>query len=341
MFAGEVAMDELAVACGLDPIELRVRNEPERDPESGKPWGNRHLVECLREGARRFGWSRRDSKPRQRTEGDWLIGMGVASSTYPRYVLMGSRATIRLGDEGRYTVRIGAADLGTGTWTALTQIAADALECPVEAIRLEIGDTDLPNATVAGGSSGISSWGWAIVAAARELRRLHGPRPSPGAEASADTPEEAADKTFAQHSFGAQFAEVRVHAETGEVRVTRMLGVFSAGRLINPRLARSQFIGGMTMGLSMALHEESVVDERFGHVVNHDFAGYHIAANADVADLDAVWLVEVDDRSTPMGSRGIGEIGIVGAAAAIANAVYHATGTRIRSLPITPDKLVT
>ncbi|MHB8815855.1 MAG: xanthine dehydrogenase family protein molybdopterin-binding subunit [Steroidobacteraceae bacterium] len=341
MFAGEVAMDELAVACGLDPIELRVRNEPEREPQSGRPWGNRHLVECLREGARRFGWSGRDPAPRKQSQGNWLIGTGVASSTYPRYVLMGSRAAIRLGEDGRYVVRIGAADLGTGTWTALTQIAADALECAPEAVRLEVGDTDLPNATVAGGSSGISSWGWAIVAAARELRRIHGPRPSPGAEASAETPESADDETFAQHSFGAQFAEARVNVETGEVRVPRMLGVFSAGRIINPRLARSQLIGGMTMGLSMALHEESVVDERFGHVINHDFAGYHIAANADVANVDAVWLPEVDDRSTPMGSRGIGEIGIVGAAAAIANAVYHATGTRIRGLPITPDKFFT
>ena len=340
MFAGEVAMDELAVACGLDPIELRVRNEPESDPESGRPWGNRHLVECLREGARRFGWSTRDPRAGQRAERGWLIGSGVASSTYPRYVLMGSRATIRLDEERRYRVRIGAADLGTGTWTTLTQIAADALSCTPETISLEIGDTDLPNATVAGGSSGISSWGWAIVAAARELRRLHGSRPPPGAEASADTPKEADDKTFAQHSFGAQFAEVRVRPETGEVRLSRMLGVFSAGRIINPRLARSQLIGGMTMGLSMALHEESVMDERLGHIVNHDFAGYHIASSADVVNLDAIWLDEVDDRSTPMGSRGIGEIGIVGAAAAIANAIYHATGKRLRTLPITPDKLL-
>ena len=339
MFAGEVAMDELAVACGLDPIELRVRNEPERDPESGRPWGNRHLVECLREGARRFGWSGRDPRPGRRSEGGWLIGSGVASATYPRYVLMGSRASIRFSD-GRYRVRIGAADLGTGAWTTLTQIAADALGCSTGAIRLEIGDTDLPKATVAGGSSGTSSWGWAIVAAARELRRLHGSRPPSGAEASAETPEEADDETFAQHSFGAQFAEVRVNPETGEVRVARMLGVFSAGRIINPRLARSQLIGGMTMGLSMALHEQSVMDEKLGLIVSHDFAGYHIATNADVADLDAIWLDEVDERSTPMGSRGIGEIGIVGAAAAIANAVYHATGKRIRALPITPDKLL-
>jgi xanthine dehydrogenase YagR molybdenum-binding subunit len=339
MFAGEVAMDELAVACGLDPIEVRVRNEPDRDPESGNAWGNRHLVACLREGARRFGWSGRDPRPGRRIEGSWLVGIGVASSTYPRYVLMGSQASIRF-DDGRYGVRIGAADLGTGTWTTLTQIAADALGCSPEAIRLEIGDTNLPNATVAGGSSGISSWGWAIVAAAREFRRRHGSRPPAGAEATAETPEGADDETFAQHSFGAQFAQVRVNAETGEVRLARMLGVFSAGRIINPRLARSQLIGGMTMGLSMALHEESVMDERLGHIVNHDFAGYHIATNADAVDLDAVWLEEVDDRSTPMGSRGIGEIGIVGAAAAIGNAVYHATGKRIRALPITPDKLL-
>ena len=341
MFAGEVAMDELAVLCGLDPIELRIRNEPEVEPGSGKPWGNRHLVDCLREGARRFGWSRRDPQPGRRIEAGWLLGSGVASSTYPRYVLMGSRASIRAGGDGRYLVRIGAADLGTGTWTTLTQIAADALGCTPAAIRLEIGDTDLPNATVAGGSSGISSWGWAIVAAAREFRRLHGAHPPPGAEASAETPKEAEDETFAQHSFGAQFAEVRVNPETGEVRLSRMLGVFSAGRIINPRLARSQLIGGMTMGLSMALHEESVMDERLGQIVNHDFAGYHIAANADVVNLDAVWLEEVDSRSTPMGSRGIGEIGIVGAAAAVANAVYHATGKRLRTLPITPDRILT
>ncbi|MGH8299869.1 MAG: molybdopterin cofactor-binding domain-containing protein, partial [Steroidobacteraceae bacterium] len=221
-----------------------------------------------------------------------------------------------------------------------TQVAADALGCAVDAVKLEIGDTDLPNATVAGGSSGISSWGCAIVAAARELRRRHGSRPPAGAEVSAETPEDADDGRFAQHSFGAQFAEVRVNGDTGEVRLSRMLGVFSAGRIINPRLARSQFIGGMTMGLSMALHEESLIDERFGHVINHDFAGYHIATNADAVNVDAVWRDEVDDRSTPMGSRGIGEIGIVGAAAAIANAVYHATGKRMRDLPLTPDKLL-
>lgn len=179
------------------------------------------------------------------------------------------------------------------------------------------------------------------MAAARELRRLHGARPPVGAQASAPTAKPAADEAFAQHSFGAQFAEARVDPETGEVRVARMLGVFSAGRIINPRLARSQLIGGMTMGLSMALHEQSVLDERFGHVINHDFGGYHIATSADVIDVDAVWLDEVDEHSPPLGARGIGEIGIVGAAAAIANAVHHATGKRVRDLPLTPERLLT
>jgi xanthine dehydrogenase YagR molybdenum-binding subunit len=340
MFAGEVAMDELAIACGLDPIELRIRNEPAADPESGKPWSGRNLIGCLREGARRFGWEGRDPTPAVRRRDGWLVGTGVASSTYPGFAMPGSRATIRYGEDQRYVVRIGAADIGTGTWTALTQIAADALGCPVEAIRLEIGDTNLPLATVEGGSTGISCWGSTIVAAARAFRGEHGAAPAEGAEIGAEMPENPDAERFAIHSFGAQFAEVHAHADTGEIRVPRMLGVFSAGRIINPRTARSQFIGGMTMGLSMALHEESVVDPRFGHVVNHDFAGYHIATNADIGELDAIWLDETDPHANPMGSRGIGEISIVGAAAAIANAAYHATGIRVRDLPLTPDKFL-
>ncbi|MGH8216939.1 MAG: xanthine dehydrogenase family protein molybdopterin-binding subunit, partial [Rhodanobacteraceae bacterium] len=322
MFAGEVAMDELALACGIDPIELRIRNEPKVDPESGKPWSARNLVGCLREGARRFGWKDRDPKPRTYQEKGWWIGTGVASSTYPRYSMPGSIATIRRAADARYAVRIGAVDIGTGTWTALTQIAADALACPIEAIKLEIGDTNHPNATVEGGSSGISSWGPAVVAAARAFRAEHGNDPAADAETTASMPENPDEERFAMHSFGAQFAEVRVHADTGEVRVARMLGVFSVGRIINPRLARSQFIGGMTMGLSMALLENSVLDARFGHVVTHDFAEYHIATNADVPEIEAIWLDESDPHSNPMGSRGIGEIGIVGAAAAIANAAW-------------------
>ncbi|HJP99086.1 MAG TPA: molybdopterin cofactor-binding domain-containing protein, partial [Rhodanobacteraceae bacterium] len=298
------------------------------------------LVGCLREGARRFDWDRRDPEPRARLRDGWLTGTGVAAATYPRYRQPGSVAAIRYEEDGRYTVSIGAVDIGTGTWTALSQIAADALEFPIDAIALEIGDTSFPNATVEGGSSGISSWGTAIVAAARAFRAQHGRSPKAGAEASAESPDNPEEDRLAMHSFGAHFAEVAVNAATGEVRVPRMLGVFSAGRIINPRTARSQFIGGMTMGLSMALLEHSVMDARFGQVVTHDFAEYHIAAHADIEDIDAIWLDESDPHSNAMGSRGIGEIGIVGAAAAIGNAVWHATGIRVRDLPITPDKLL-
>jgi xanthine dehydrogenase YagR molybdenum-binding subunit len=340
MFALEVAMDELAAACGLDPIELRVRNEPDADPETGKPFSSRNLLACLREGARRFGWQHRDPRPRRQVDGGWLVGTGVAASTYPVHALPGSAATIGYEADRRYRVEIGAADIGTGTWTTLAQIAADALGVPVEEIDLRIGDTALPPASVEGGSSGMTSWGSTIVDTARAFREKFGADPNPGDEAGGAMPENPARERFAMRAFGAQFAEVRVHADTGEIRVPRLLGVFAAGRIINPRTARSQLLGGMTMGLSMALHEHGVLDERFGHVVNHDLAEYHIATNADVEAIDAAWLDEPDSHVNPMGTKGIGEIGIVGTAAAIANAAYHATGIRIRDLPITADKFL-
>lgn len=339
MFAAEVAMDELALACGLDPIELRVRNEPGSDPDTGKPWSGRHLLECLRTGARRFGWERRTAAGVRR-EGDWLVGLGVAASTYPAWTFPGSAAEIECLGAGRYAVRIGAADLGTGTWTVLSQIAADALDCPFEAVHLEIGDTDLPNASVAGGSSGTNGWGSAVVAACRAFRAQHGQEPAAGARTVSAAPADPEAAKYAAHSFGAQFAEVRVHAETGEIRVPRMLGVFSAGRIINPRTARSQLIGGMIMGMSMALFEEGVFDHGTGHVVNHDLAQYHIPTSADVGDIEATWLDEPDPHANPMGSKGIGEIGIVGSPAAVVNAVHNATGIRVRDLPVTPDKLL-
>lgn len=340
MFGPEVAMDELAEACGLDPIELRVRNEPEIDPESGNPFSSRHLLDCLREGAARFGWERRSSTPRSTLDGGWLTGLGVASSTYPFMRNPGNAARISYSADGSYAVHIGAADIGTGAWTTLTQIAADALDCPVERIRLQIGDTSLPVASVAGGSSGTASWGGTIITAAGDFRDRYGANPEPGAEVQSEAPKTPDAERLAMHSFGAQFAEVQVHADTGEIRVSRMLGVFSAGRIINPRTARSQFIGGMTMGIGMALHEQSVMDPRFGHIVNHDFAEYHIPTNADIADVDAVWIEDEDRHAGPLGARGIGEIGIVGAAAAIANAAYNATGIRVRELPLTADKFL-
>jgi xanthine dehydrogenase YagR molybdenum-binding subunit len=339
MFGLEVAMDELAEACGIDPIDLRERNEPETDPDSGLPWSSRNLVACLREGAARFGWEERDPTPGVRRDGNLLVGTGVASSVYPVHRLPGSAATIRLSGD-RYSVLIGAADLGTGTWTTLTQIAADALDVPVDLVALEIGSTDLPSASVAGGSSGIVSWGSTIVAAAQAFREEHGASPEEGAETTTEMPANEDAERFAMSAFGAQFAEVAVDADTGSIAVTRMLGVFAAGRIINPRTARSQFIGGMTMGLSMALHEQSVLDPRFGHVVNHDLAEYHVPVNADCRSIEAHWLEEDDPHVNPLGAKGIGEIGIVGAAAAVANAAYHATGVRVRELPVTADKLL-
>jgi len=345
MFALESAMDEMALACGLDPIEFRIRNEPEVHPESGQPFSSRNLVACLRQGARRFEWERRDPTPRARRQRGWLVGTGVAASTYPSPRLPGSWATVRVGPDQRYTVLIAAADIGTGTWTTLTQIAADALGVTVEDVTLQIGDTSFPRASVAGFSSGINSWGASIFEAAGRLRALlesehSGTLPPKGLEVTAEMPDNPNAKRYSMHSFGAQFADVRVHEDTGEVRVPRLLGVFDAGRIINPKTARSQLIGGMTQGLSMALYEHGVLDPRFGHVVNHDFAEYHIATNADVGSIEADWVDEDDPYVNPMGSKGLGEVGIVGTAAAIANAVHHATGIRVRDLPITLDRLL-
>ncbi|MFR9801236.1 xanthine dehydrogenase family protein molybdopterin-binding subunit [Pseudonocardia sp. RS010] len=339
MFGPEVAMDELAAELGLDPIELRIRNEPEVDPETGKPFSSRNLLACLREGAERFGWAGRDHRPGVRLEDGWWVGTGVAASIYPTIRMPKSTASVTYGG-GRYVARIGAADLGTGAWTVLPQIAADALGVPVEDVDVLIGDTDYPEATVAGGSSGTTTWGSALVEAVREFRDKYGDRPHDGDEASGSVNPNAAEDDFTMSAFGAQFAEVRVHADTGEVRVPRLHGVFAAGRIINPRTARSQFLGGMTMGLGMALHEHSLLDPRTGHVVNHDLAEYHVPANADVADLQAHWLDEDDPHVNAMGSKGIGEIGIVGTAAAVANAAWHATGVRVRDLPVTLDRVL-
>ncbi|GHO46346.1 xanthine dehydrogenase family protein molybdopterin-binding subunit [Ktedonospora formicarum] len=343
MFALESAMDELAYACGLDPIELRVRNEPKKDPETGNPFSSRGLVTCLREGAKRFGWQPREQTPRKRMKDRWLVGTGVAAATYPSN-LIPANALIRAEQNGYYTVLIDATDIGTGAWTILTQIAADALDAPLERVHLEIGDSRLPRAYVAGGSTGTASWGTAIVEAARKLRaRLseeHNVIPVEGLEATSTTKENPQAKRFAMHAYGAHFAEVHVNQDTCELRVPRLLGVFAAGRIMNAKTARSQFMGGMTMGLSMALHEESILDPRFGDYVNHDFAEYHIATNADVREIDISWIDEEDPHVNPLGAKGIGEIGIVGTAAAIANAVYHATGIRVRDLPITLDKLL-
>lgn len=340
MFAAECAMDELAVALELDPVELRVRNEPDVDPATGLPFSSRGLVACLRDGAERFGWADRDPRPGVRRDGRLLRGTGVASATYPVSRMSGTTARIEHLGDGRFRVAVGAVDIGTGARTVLAQIAADALAVPLDAVELRIADTDQPPASVAGGSSGTTTWGSTIVAAARRLRDDHGGDPPAGAVAVADVPDNDAEDDYAMHAFGAHFAEVTVDLDTAETRVTRMLGMFAAGRIINPRTARSQFLGGMTMGLSMALHEAAVIDHRLGGPVTQDLADYHVAAHADVPALEVGWVDEHDPHVNPMGSKGIGEIGIVGAAAAVANAVHHATGIRVRELPITPDRLL-
>ncbi|WP_431982341.1 xanthine dehydrogenase family protein molybdopterin-binding subunit [Streptomyces qinglanensis] len=342
-FAVESALDELAERLDMDPIALRARNEPETGPLSGLPFSSRNLLGCFEEGARRFGWAGRDPRPRLRREGRWLLGTGTAAASYPSGAAP-STASVTAEPDGGFTVRISAADVGTGARTALTLVAAEALDVETERVTVRIGDSDFGHAWVAGGSMGTRSWSLAVVSAAEELRgRLalsDGDIPPEGITARTDTAGLLAELAKKErHSFGAQFAEVAVDVTTGEVRVRRMLGVFAAGRIINPLTARSQLVGGMTWGLSMALHEEAVRDAASGGQVGADFAGYHIAANADVPVIEADWI---DDPvpDDPVGVKGIGEIGIVGAAAAISNAVWHATGVRHRDLPLRPDRIL-
>ncbi|MCX5345630.1 xanthine dehydrogenase family protein molybdopterin-binding subunit [Streptomyces atratus] len=344
LYALESAMDELAAALGMDPVELRLRNDPVDEPDSGRPFSSRGLAACLEEGAARFGWYDRDPRPAVREEGPLLVGTGVASATFPVY-LFGSSASAHAAPDGSYRVQVNATDIGTGARTVLAQIAASVLDTPVENVRIDIGSSELPDAPLAGGSSGTASWGWSVhkasTALLRQLRERTGPLPAEGLTIFADTEQETSEESpYARHAFGAQFAEVAVDSRTGEVRVRRMLGVFAAGHILNPRTARSQFIGGMTMGIGMALTEGSTMDPVFGDFTESDLASYHVPVCADVPEIEVHWIDEDDPHLNPMGSKGIGEIGIVGAAAAVGNAVRHATGVRLRSLPFTPDTLL-
>lgn len=379
-FALECAIDELAEKLGLDPIELRRRIEPATDPTSRKPFSSRHLIDAYDKGAERFGWNRRSATPRQQRDGEWLIGMGCATATYPYHRFPGGAARIRLTAGGQVTVSTAVHDMGMGTATAQAQHIAARLGVPLDRVSFEYGDTTLPRGVIAGGSTQTASIGGAVIAAAEvfveELLKLAG-NDSPLAGLSlaevetrdggighredaarfesyesilrraardelvceADAPPPAEMEAFSMHSYGAQFCEVRVSEITGEVRVSRFLGSFDAGRILNSKTATSQFKGGIIMGIGLALTEETNFDPRSGRIVNASLADYHVPVQMDVPAIEILYT-DIPDPQAPMGARGIGEIGITGVGAAVANAVYNATGKRIRDLPITLDKLM-
>jgi xanthine dehydrogenase YagR molybdenum-binding subunit len=379
-FALESAIDELAIELGMDPIDLRIRNEPDKDPTSSLPFSSRHIVEAWRAGAERFGWDRRGTTPGARREGEWLVGMGCATATYPYIRIPGAAARITLMREGKAIVEVAAHEMGMGTATTTAIVAADRLGLPLDRVEVLYGDSIIPGAILAGGSQQTAAIGGAVIAAHRALvaellkvagndsvlaglstdaigsengglARLGEPsrfesyasileragRDSVTASEQASLPLEMMH--WSMHSYGAMFCEVRVNAITGETRVSRFLGSFDTGRIINPKTAASQFRGGIIMGLGMALMEETQFDERNGRIMNPSLAEYHVPVHMDVPEIDVVWT-DIADPHTPMGAHGVGEIGITGVGAAVANAVFNATGRRVRELPITLDKLL-
>jgi xanthine dehydrogenase YagR molybdenum-binding subunit len=378
MLAFESAMDELATALNIDPVELRLRNEPALHPELGIPFSTRRLVTCLQDGARRFGWDQRPKVPGSRREGRQLVGFGMSAGIRANK-LGNSAAQAILRPDGRVTVRLDMTDIGTGSLTILTQVAADAMGLDPDAITIELGDSDFPATPGSDGSVGAGSSCSGLFNACVALRRaiaqaavadersrlwraaatdvvfqngqlIAGNSAESLADVAARFPNSLrADGTiapgdayqrYAQNSYAAYFAEVQVDMDTAEVRARRMLGVFDAGRILNARTARSQLLGGMIWGLSSALFEEAVVDPRYGNFVTDDLASYHFAANADAPRVDVVMLDGMDDNSNPLGSKGVGELAICGSGAAIANAIFNATGVRVRSFPITLDKIL-
>jgi xanthine dehydrogenase YagR molybdenum-binding subunit len=385
MFALECAMDELAGQLGVDPIDLRLRNHADVDPVSGRPWSSKGLRECYQRGAERFGWQRRAPEPRSQRDGNWLIGLGMATAGYPVAAFPGlqpQRARARLYADGSAVVQCGTQDFGTGAATAMTQVAADGLGVPLASVRFEYGDTELPNTSAAVGSAGSSMVSSAVHAATTALRDqlvaraiadakspLHGADPSAvvvrdgrmaldgqgigetygelmqrnfleDVDALGSWSPTGADTGYAMTTFGAQFAEVAVDADLGLVRVRRMVGAFAPGRILNPKTARSQLMGGMLWGLGQALLEGTRMDSRMGRWANASLGDYLVPVNADAPDVD-VELVEVrDEVVNPLGVKGVGEIGQVGAAAAIANAVFNAAGRRVRELPIAVEQLL-
>ena len=364
----ETAMDELAHATGIDPVELRKRNVPEQDPTKDIPFSSHTLTQALDEGASRFGWDKRNATPGATRDGEWLIGMGMASAVRVN-MMQPANSRVTLTPEGRAVVETDMTDIGTGTYAILTQIASEMLGLPMDRVETRLGDTDFPRGSGSGGSWGAASNGTSVFLACEALRAQIAERIdtdeesltlTDGAAISGNVRRELseilagdtlsaeghsepgeAEKKVRQATYGSYFAEVGVNAVTGETRVRRMLGVFAAGRILNPKTARSQCLGGMTFGIGMALTEELMHDARDGHIVNRDFAEYHLPVNADVPQIDVVLLEERDSWANPLQAKGIGELGICGAAAAITNAIFNATGVRVRDYPATLDKILT
>jgi xanthine dehydrogenase YagR molybdenum-binding subunit len=373
VYALESAMDEMAAALKMDPIEFRLRNYAETDPHENKPFASKALRACYAQGARAFGWDRRSAEPRSMRDGNTLIGWGFATSTYPTN-RMPSAVKVRIDQAGNVVLQCGTQDIGTGTYTVMTQVASDTLGVRVQRIRFELGDSDLPPAPVSGGSQTVASVAPSVQAACQALvdqikdlaladadTGWHGKSPDalqvkdglvvgpdrrvpvstlleranhPFIEAEAKTQPGQEKRKFSMHAFGAQFAEVRVDPDLGEIRVSRFVGAFDAGNILNAKTARSQLIGGITYGIGMALLEETLVDGESGRIVNSNLAEYLMPVNADVPDIQVIVVPNDDKNSNPLGAKGIGELPMVGVAAAIANAVYHATGIRVRKVPI-------
>jgi len=368
MMALEIAMDEMAEKLGQDPVAFRILNDTQVDPEDPKrPFSTRQLVKCLETGAKQFGWSERNARPGSRRDGRWLVGIGMASAIRGAPVTK-SAARVRLDHRGIVTVETDMTDIGTGSYTIIAQTAAEMMGVGIDKVRVSLGDSHFPESAGSGGQWGAASSTAGVYAACVKLREAvakqleldpataefagglvrAGNRSVPLTHAArwrdlvGEDVMEYGDlaKRYAIQTFGAHFVEVGVDAATGEIRVRRMLAVCSAGRIINPKTARSQVIGGMTMGIGAALMEELVVDKRVGFFVNHDLAGYEVPVHADVPHLDAIFLDETDPTIAPLKAKGVGELGISGVAAAIANAVYNATGVRVREYPVTLDKLL-
>ena len=359
-FALESAIDELAYKLKIDPIEFRLKNEPAKDPSNGKPWSSRKVVDCLIKGAEVFGWNKRKAEPAQNRNGNYLIGYGVGCGTYPARQ-RDTSAIVKLtrnGKDVQASVELAASDLGTGTHTILAQTAAEVLGLPLNKIGVKIGDSSLPPAAGSVGSVGAASFANAVndvcLQAMSELQTksnrewLVAPTIAQLMEASnltefqtrVDAKPPANVNDYSAHSFNANFAEVWVNESTGIVKIPRFTAVTAAGKILNPKTSRSQILGGVIWGVGMALTEESMIDPRYGNFITRSFADYHIPSNLDIGEIETIFIDEEDKIVNKMGVKGIGEVGIVGVAAAIANAIFNATGKRVRNLPITPDKLL-